>query len=150
TAACDPPIQAPPRQNDAGASPNASILPAPLATEPPDLADAAAAGVVEDAGASVSDAGGPPPEPLRPATPIPAEAVVQRDLGGVTLDAVFRWRDVPAPPKTPEVSADGIREAQKLTGLTWKVDLTENGRMRAEITARAFPLPAHSEIRARS
>jgi hypothetical protein len=37
-----------------------------------------------------------------------------------------------APPKAPEVSADGIREAQKLTSLSWKVDLAETGRMRIE------------------
>src|SRR6185312_826348 len=67
-----------------------------------------------------------------------------------SLDAVFRWRDVPAPPRAPEVSLDGLREAQKLTALTLKIDLTESGRMRAELSGVAFPLPAHSELRART
>ena len=48
--------------------------------------------------------------------------------------------DVPPPPRAPEVSGDGLREAQKLAGLTLKIDLTEGGRMRAELTGAAFPL----------
>ena len=68
----------------------------------------------------------------------------------MTLDASFRWRDLPAPPRAPEVSADGLREAQKLTGFSLKIDLTEAGRMRAELTGAAFPLPAQSELRART
>ena len=138
-AGCDPSTP-PSGQSDAGASPNASILPAPLAAEPPDLVDGGAA-----------DAGGPPPESLRPSTPIAPEPVpFQTETPGVTLDAAFRWRDVPAPPRAPEVSGDGLREAQKLTALTLKIDLTANGRMRVELTGRAFSLPAHTELRART
>jgi hypothetical protein len=68
----------------------------------------------------------------------------------VALDAVFRWRDLPAPPRAPEVPAEAIREAQKLTALTLKIDLSDGGRMRAELTGASFPLAAHSELRARS
>jgi hypothetical protein len=57
---------------------------------------------------------------------------------------------VPLPLKAPEVSAEGIREAQKLTALTLKVDLSETGRMRIEFMSRALPLPTHAEIRARA
>lgn len=156
--ACEP--TAPPRSTtDAGASPNASILPAPLATEAPELLDTSAA-VVVDAGAAgiaadssgrllMPDAGAAPPEALRPEAPVAAESPTSREIGGVSLDAVFRWRDVPAPPKAPEVSADGIREANKLTTLSWKIDLSETGRMRIDFTSRALPLPTHAEIRAR-
>ncbi len=89
---------------------------------------------------------------MLPATPLPADTPVsQKDTApGLTLDAAFRWRDVPAPPRAPEVSADGLREAQKITALTLKIDLAEAGRMRAELTGAAFPLPAHSELCARS
>jgi hypothetical protein len=156
---CEP-SAAPPGQSDASASPNASILPAPLATEPPDLVDGGAddggrapSGIAADASGRllVPDAGAAPPESLRPSTPIAAEQVpFLQDAPGVTLDAVFRWRDVPAPPRAPEVSGDGLREAQKLTALTLKIDLTAGGRMRAELTGRAFPLPAHTELRART
>ena len=141
---------------DAGASPNASILPAPLATEAPELADGGAdAGTrapLGDAGARRDlDGGAPPPETMHPASPLPADAITfQKDAPGVTLDAAFRWRDVPTPPRAPEVSANGIQEALKVTALTLKIDLAEAGRMRAELIGSAFPLPAHSELRART
>src|SRR5215468_1142298 len=148
--------------SDAGASPNASILPAPLATEPPDLFEGGAA--VEDGGGrptpldpplsssrpSSFDAGAPLPESMRPGAPVPADIPFQRDSPGVSLDAVFRWRDIPSPPRAPEVSAEGLREAQKLTAPSLKIDLSEGGRMRAELTGAAFPLAAHTELRARS
>lgn len=157
-AGCEP-SGTPSHGPDASASPNASILPAPLVTEPPDAFDG---GALDDGGPQgipadsagrliLPDAGAPPPETMRPATPLPPEGVpYQKDVSGVSLDAVFRWRDVPAPPRGPEVSADGLREANKVTAHTLKIDLTETGRMRAELTGRAFPLPAHTEIRART
>ena len=157
--ACDPPSTMPPT-SDAGASPNASILPAPLATEAPEVLDAGSPTTKIDAGPLgipadsagrlvLPDAGAPVPEALR-ADPIAPESPTSREVPGLSLDAVFHWKDVPAPPKSPEVSADGIREAQKLTALTWKIDLADAGRMRIEFTSRALPLPAHAEIRARS
>jgi hypothetical protein len=140
------------------ASPNASILPAPLATEPPEtpvdagIPDGAPYGLMADSQGRliIPDAGAPPPEVLRGDQPMTPEAPPSKDLAGVTVEAIFRHRNLPAPPKAPEVSAEGIKEAQKLTAPTWKVDLTENGRMRVEFTSRAMPLPAHSELRARS
>lgn len=145
---------------DAGASPNASILPAPLATEPTDLSDGSADD--DDAGSRAvaldstgrplaADASPPSPEAMHPSTPLYPETVpYTKETPGVTLDAAFRWRDVPAPPRAPEVSAEGLREAQKLTALTLKIDLTEAGRMRAELSGSAFVLPSHSELRARA
>jgi len=159
---CDPSSTTTPGASDAGASPNASILPAPLATEAPELPDAGSStnaktidagsqGIPADSAGHLifPDAGAAVPEAYR-ADPLAPEAPTTREVPGLTLDAVFRWRDVPGPPKSPEVSADGIREAQKLTALTWKIDLAEPGRMRIEFTSRALPLPAHAEIRARS
>jgi hypothetical protein len=158
-AGCEPNGQGGGSLGNASASPNASILPAPLATEPPELADAGQPGdagpqgIPADVGGRllVSDGGAPPPEALRPATALVGEGIpFQKDAAGLSLDAVFRWRDVPAPPRAPEVSADGLREAQKVTAFTLKVDLSDAGRMRAELTGRAFPLPAHTELRART
>ena len=57
----------------------------------------------------VPDAGPPPPIPLEPDAALPAEAPSTRDLSGVTLEATWRWRDVPPPPRAPEVSAEGIK-----------------------------------------
>jgi hypothetical protein len=155
--ACD---RAPPdadKDRDAGTSPNASILPAPLATEPPEAADAgttdaAPQGILADSSGRliIPDAGLPPPEVLRGDAAMTPEVLGSRDLQGVSLEAVWRWRDVPPAPKAPEVAAEGIKEAHKLTALTWKVDLADTGRMRVEFTSRALPFPARSEIRARS
>ena len=158
-AACDP-ASTTPAPADAGASPNASILPAPLATETPEQPDASGPVIAIDAGPQgipadsagrlvVPDAGAPLPEALR-ADPIAPESPTSREVSGLSLDAVFRWKDVAAPPKAAEVSADGLREALKLTALTWKIDLADAGRMRIEFTSRALPLPAHAEIRARA
>lgn len=145
---------------DAGTSPNASILPAPLAADPPDLLDAAPPGDAAPQGIQAdergrlllpTDAGPPPPPiPLPPDAPMPVEAPSSRELPGLTLEAIWRWRDVPAPPKAPEVSQEGIKSAQKLTALSWKIDLAEGGRMRIQFTSRSLPLPAGAEIRARA
>ncbi len=151
---CEPTALPPTGPNDAGASPNASILPAPLATEAaPELLDAGTFVKQSPVGdpSSRPDAGPPPPppEPVRN-EPLPADSVSGREASGVTLQAAFRWRDVPAPLRAPEVSAEGLREAQKLTALTWKIDLSEAGRMRAVFTSHALFLPVRSEIRARA
>jgi len=141
---------------DAGASPNASILPSPLATESPDSVDAgrdaAVMGMLADSAGRLifPEAGAPPPEVLRPDEALPPEPPSPRDLTGVTLEAAWRWRDVPPVVKTPETNVEGIKDAQKLTALTWKIDLTDSGRMRVEFTSRAMPLPMRSEIRART
>jgi hypothetical protein len=152
--ACDPPRQQP---EDAAASPNASILPAPLVNDPPEpldagAADAATGGLAADEYGRLilPEAGSPVPVPMSPDVALPIEAPSSRDLSGLSLEGVFRWRDVPPPPKAPEVALEGIRAAQKLTALTWKIDLAEAGRMRIQFTSRALPLPAGSEIRARS
>lgn len=156
-AGCDPPRK--PREiasSDAGASPNASILPAPLAADSPELdaggADGGPQGLrfTPTGLAIMPDAGAPPPELLRTDAPMPADPPAAREQAGVTLQASFRWRDVPSPPKTPTVSAEGLKAAQKVTTLSWKVDLTEAGRMRVVFTSRALPLPERTEIRARA
>jgi hypothetical protein len=145
---CDAPPTA--TAPDAGASPNASILPAPLATESPDLFDAGPSADDGTRSAAGDATNRPAPEPLRPATPLAPEWPAQRDATGVTLDAVFRSRDLPPPPRGPEVSSDAHRDAQKATTLAVKVDLGEAGRMRVELVGSAFLLPPHTEIRARA
>lgn len=153
--------------SDAGTSPNASILPAPLASEPPELLDAGAppdAAAPSDAGQPrglladergrliVPEAGAPPPAPLQPDAPLPAEApsATTRDLAGVSLEASWRWREVPAAPRAPEVAQEGIKAAQRLTALTWAIDLADSGRLRVQFTSRALPLPGGAELRARA
>ncbi|WP_437943477.1 hypothetical protein WMF27_40905 [Sorangium sp. So ce281] len=154
-AGCEPSRHPPVDPVEAGASPNARILPAPLANETPDLLDASAAEetakiIADDYGRLImSEASPQSPLPLSPATPLPDDALSPRELPGILLEAAFRFRDVPQPPKAPEVATSGIHAAQKLTELTWKVELAETGRMRVQFTSRALPLPAGSELRAR-
>lgn len=146
--------------SDAGTSPNASILPAPLISEAPEPAsdagppqDAGFQGILADSAGRLilPDAGPPPPETLRGDMALSAEPPPPpRDVSGVTLDMAFRLRDVPPPPKAPEVSLEGIKEAQKLTSLSLKVDLADTGRMRMVFASRALPFAMRTEIRART
>ncbi|AKT36443.1 hypothetical protein [Chondromyces crocatus] len=160
-AGCEAPAPSTAGSPEAGTSPNASILPAPLASETLDPMDAGAPFDASDAAIrsltaderrrpSVPDGGAPPPVPFTPDTALPAEASSTRDLSGLTLEAAWRWRDVPPPPRAPEVAADGIKAAQRLTTLSWSIDLSETGRLRIRFTSRALPLPGGSELRARS
>lgn len=141
---------------DAGAD---ASIPSPLATEPPEpLVDAGAPtdggviGIPADPSGRLllPDGGAPPPEPMRSDSALPPEAPGSKDLAGVSLDSLFRWRDVPPPPKAPEVSAEGIREAVKLTTLALRVHAIDGGRLRIELDSRALPLPGRAELRARS
>ncbi|MBK9261258.1 MAG: hypothetical protein IPM54_15810 [Polyangiaceae bacterium] len=154
---CEAPTKAPAGAVDAGTSPNASILPAPLAAEaPPEPPDAGvpdgAYGLLADSTGRLilPDAAAPPPEMLRGDQPMTAESPLLKDVAGASLEAVFRLRDVPAPPKAPEVSQEGIKAAAALTAPKWKIDLTETGRMRIVFMSRAMPLPMNSELRART
>ncbi|MFO0593187.1 MAG: hypothetical protein U0441_36930 [Polyangiaceae bacterium] len=134
------------------ASPLATEPPEPLATDAGPPTDGGIVGIPADSSGHllIPDAGAPPPEQLRADAALAPEPPGSKELAGIGLDAIFRWRDVPGAPKAPEVSADGIKEANKLTALTTHVDVTEGGRMRLEFTSRALPLPGHTELRARS
>ncbi|MDI1437206.1 hypothetical protein [Polyangium sorediatum] len=161
-AACEAPPGSPPSSTSPtdAASPNASILPAPLATEAEEaqhdaggpVPDGGPIGLMADSSGRliIPDAGTPPPGVLRGDEAIPAESPTTKDLAGATLEAVFRPRNVPPAPRGPEISQDGIKAAAALTAPKWKIDLTDTGRMRIEFASRAMPLPQRSEIRART
>src|SRR5207342_84991 len=108
-------------------SPNASILPAPLAS----VADPPVVGRPEDAGRSISDAGAsdaaaPEPRSLREDQALPSE--IPHETGGLTLVARFRWPDAAPPVRTPELNADGVQRLQAAVGFDIVVDLA-GGRM---------------------
>jgi hypothetical protein len=158
--ACDPSgAPPPPPADDAGASPNASILPGPRSDEgprPPSAsvddapdADAGPRGMLADSAGRLimPDAG--PPTPMRPDRPLPLDPLAHGEISGVTLKMSLTWRDVPVPPKAPEIAADGIAKAAAATALSLVVDLGEEGRTRVVLDSRAFPLPPRTEIRAR-
>ncbi|HRI64916.1 MAG TPA: hypothetical protein PK156_11770 [Polyangium sp.] len=155
---CEAPTKSSPAASDAGASPNASILPSPLVTEDlPEIQDASVPpdgpyGLQADSMGRliIPEAGPPPPEVLRSDLAMTAENPQIKDLVGVSLEASFRLRDLPAPHKAPEVAQDGIKAAVGLTAPKWKIELTETGRMRIVFVSRALPLPPNSELRART
>jgi hypothetical protein len=138
-----------PNTRDAGLtepSPNASILPAPLAS----VADPTL-GKPEDAGHPLIDAGSSdaaPPEPhsLREDQALPAE--FPRETSGATLVARFRWLDIAPPTRAPELNADGVQHMRDAVGFDVVIDLA-GGRMRLAFASRAFTVPPGAELHAR-
>lgn len=141
----------------AQASPNASILPAPLASAG-ELGPAPPPGSAPREGIPADSAGRlivrepepPPPESIAIARALPEDTITAKDGVGYTIEGAFHWVDVAGPPSVPEASAAAIKEAQQKTDLAVTVDLGNLGRMRFAFVAPSFPLPAHSELRARS
>lgn len=122
---------APPLVDKGEPSPNASILPAPLAStvDPPRRG--------EDAGVdATSDAA--PELPVHPSydEPLPGEAALGLELLGATLQADLRW------PRGPR----GNRRSPSLLDLT--IELTVTGRARIVVTTETFVLPAGTELHA--
>lgn len=139
-------------------SPNASILPAPLAsgTELIPKAharsrDAGRGGIPADSAGRLilPDAGPPPPGTFRGDTALPRDTLTPRDGVGATLQAEWDWSGLPAAPAVPELDKDGEKHAKDKTALTVAIDLAAVGRMRMVFTSVAFPLPENTEIRAR-
>jgi hypothetical protein len=133
-------------------SPNASILPVPLASAA-DLSanksDAGHGGIPADSAGRLilPEAGPPEPTPLREDTALPRDTLTQRDGNGVTLEAQFKWPDLPAPAAVPEASADAIKKAREKTLLKISADLAPAGRMRFVFASPAFPVPKNAELR---
>ena len=134
-------------------SPNASILPAPLASgsevpggskkgnlDEAERRDAGHGGV--DAGA---DAAPPEPHSLREDQALSGET--PHEVNGLTLTARLRWLDSP-PPRVPEQNADGLQRARDAAAFDVVIDLA-GGRMRLVFASRAFTLPVSSELHAR-
>jgi hypothetical protein len=127
-------------------SPNASILPAPLASIEQAPNGTPAVQAAENEGKPAVDKG---PQALRADQPPEDDSLAQRELAGVTLEAEWRYSDAP-PPKGPEVNVAGIEAARRATAGRMTVHLASAGRMRAIFDSRALPLGQDAEIRARS
>jgi hypothetical protein len=139
----------PPNTHDAGVtepSPNASILPAPLAS----VGDTTGVGKPEDAGRPIVDAGADaaPPEPrsLREDQALSSEFL--RESSGVTLVARFRWVDVAPVARTPDVNPDTVQHLRDAVAFDVVIDLA-GAHMRLAFASRAFSLPPGSELHAR-
>lgn len=137
-----------PATADAGTnepSPNASILPAPLATAP-ERAGAADAAVPTDASI---DADATEPERLREDRWLPEDGAELREPGGFSLKARFRWPDVPAAPRPPEANAEALDRARTSSTFDAGIDLGA-GRLRLRLASDRFLVPEGTELRSRA
>lgn len=134
------------------ASPNASLLPAPLAA-PSELAPDPHP-VPPDA--APSDSAGRPLTPPAPPVNLAVDKVLSqdglgpKDASGYSLTAEFRFGDVPGPANVPEVATTAVREKSAEGALKVTIDLAASGRLRLAFEAAGFSVPPHSELRARA
>jgi hypothetical protein len=143
---CEQPRADPPLAASASEpSPNASVLPAPLAAGPVKVAARDAGHPLPDPSSDVPSP--EPPSALREDEGLPAEGEL-RAAPGLVLQARFRWLDAP-PQRSPEGSADALAKARDKTALEVSVELSSLGRMRLALSSRAFPFPSGTELRAR-
>jgi hypothetical protein len=128
-------------------SPNASILPAPLATG----IEQAHAGP-RDAAALDADADAEPvaPEWQREDRALPNDLWEPHDLSGLVLAARFRWPDVAPPPRLPEANGEAVQRAAEMTRFVATIELGAAGRMRFVLASSSYVLPEGTELRARS
>jgi hypothetical protein len=134
-------------------SPNASILPAPLASnlETPGMGKSTADEAERrDAGHGVLDAGAdaalPEPHSVREDQALAVDTV--HEASGLTLTARLRYLDNAPVPRVAEQNSDGVQRGRDAAGFEVMVDLA-GGRMRFVFASRAFALPAGSELHTR-
>ncbi|MBK7578690.1 MAG: hypothetical protein IPI67_00670 [Myxococcales bacterium] len=143
------------QENQNQPSPNASILPAPLASGAELKAaktDAGRGGIPADSAGRliVPEAGPPEPTAMREDEALPRDTLSAKDGTGVTLEARFKWLDVPGPNSVPELSNDALKKAREKTALNVTVDLAPAGRMRFVFASASFPVPSGAELRAQT
>jgi len=137
-AACKAQSGGPETTPDATPSPQATAIPAPLATP----AVNASAGVI------VTPEGGPPPVSLRGDVALGPDTLA-RETVGYTLSAVFKPSDLNGPPRANEVNGAGLDAARKRTELRVAIDLSPS-RMRIALLGNGWVLPPDTELRARA
>lgn len=145
-AACDPRRSeqpAAPAPNEP--SPNASVLPAPLAAGPLKAAGKDVAHALPDPS---SDAGVPePPRPIREDEALTSEGEL-RLAPGLSLEARLRWLEA-LPLRSAEGNAEALSRARDKTSFELGVELSSLGRMRVSFNSKSFPFPPSTELRAR-
>lgn len=126
-------------------SPNASVLPAPLAAGP---TKAPARDAGKPPGEPSSDVAVPePPRVIREDDDLAVDAEL-RSAPGAAFDARFRWLE-PSPPRAPEGNADALKRGADKSGFDVHVELSSLGRLRVVLSTKAFPFTGGSELRAR-
>lgn len=128
-------------------SPNASVLPAPLAAGPSKGAGKDAVHAATDASAAPS-AVPEPPRPIREDDSLSPETEL-RAAPGLSLEARLRWLDPPPPPRPAEGNADALAKARDKTSFELTLELSSLGRLRVGFASKSLPLPLGTELRAR-
>ena len=129
-------------------SPNASVLPAPLAAGPHQGAARATPAI-----SPPDDAVPTPAHPSRPGPSAKTRALAAeselRAAPGVSLEARLRWleRAAAALARRQRRSAWPRRATERRSRS--RVELSSLGRLRLSLASRAFPFPAGTELRAR-
>jgi hypothetical protein len=128
-------------------SPNASILPAPLASD------------LETRRASPARSAGNSPSELGPGVASASPRVLREDLllpvdplraeHGARLSARFVWLDLPPFPRLPESAVEALHRLRESLAFQLTLELSPQGRMRAVLGSDAFVLPRGSELRSR-
>ncbi len=127
-------------------SPNASILPAPLASgDVEGKTDSSDAGALRDAG---SDAGAFVVVTSREDRALDDDSEL-KEAFGFNFRARWRWLDVALPSRLPEANPDAVERARNQLDFTFDVALASAGRMRLTLAADSFALPRGTEFRAR-
>jgi hypothetical protein len=146
-AACDGRPSSAPDAGPTEPSPNASILPAPLATgleqAPSGPRDAGTVDADADAELVV-------PEWPREDRALGEDLWEPSDLSGLLLAARFRWPDVAPPVRLPEANADALARLAEGTRFDATIELSAAGRLRFVFSSKSFALPRGSELRART
>jgi hypothetical protein len=125
-------------------SPNASVLPAPLAAGPIKAGPRDAGHASADPSSLVPSE---PPRPLREDEGLPPEGEL-RSAPGLVLEVRLRSLEAP-PPRSPEAHPEAISRAREKTTLLVTLELSSLGRLRWVFASRAFPFPSGTELRAR-
>ena len=127
-------------------SPNASIMPAPLASE---IEPETKPGVTHDAGAP-SDAGTDVVSTrfLREDSAVEAD-LAPRESTGVRATMRMRWLDLPPFPRLPETNNEASQRLREALAFELVVELSVGGRMRVRVNSDAFVWPRGTELRAR-
>lgn len=129
-------------------SPNASIMPAPLASE---IEPEPKPGATRDAGAPAdagSDAGAVSTRFLREDSAVDPD-LAPRESTGVRATMRMRWLDLPPFPRLPETNTEASQRLREALAFELVVELSVGGRMRARINSDAFVWPRGTELRAR-
>ena len=101
-------------------------------------------------GVSSSGSRSHPPEAVPVNHSIPGDSLTAKDGVGYSLEGAFHWADLPGPFVGPEVAPSAIRDALQKTDLSVAIDVAPVGRLRFSLESAAFPLPTHTELRART